>query len=339
MASIMEIAQRAKVSKTTVSRVFNNTPGARISQATRQRVMKACEDLDYQPNLTAQALANARTFILGAMFINISNPEISDYVEAGEKVARDAGFHVILCNSRGDAEREKHECHMLRQRGVEGLIVEHVGPAGHLIELDRAGFPLVLTGLSKDAPWIDYVGFDEVAGMREATNALLRTGRRKLVYLGYSPNSPACETRLAGFRKAVQDAGVPDRPERILPIHDPESISESDAATRRLLASPNRPEGIVCYTDHLAAGAYRAATAAGLRIPEDIAIMGYGDFPFGLMGDAPFPSMHLDLARMGREATRLLLKKIERKEDNVSLGSVDILPYVVRRELLGTARM
>ncbi len=297
--------------------------------------MRVCKELGYQPNLTAQALANARTFIIGAMFINISNPDINDFVETGEGIAREAGFHVILCNSRGDAERERNECLMLRQRGVEGLIVEHVGPVEHLVELDRDGFPLVLTGRNDKAPWLHYVGFDEVAGMYAATQTMIQSGRRNLVYLGYQPGSPACDDRRNGFRKSLQEAGIAETPDTVIPVKNGVSVAEGRAVVRRLLESPNRPDGIVCYTDYLAAGAYQAAMELHLRVPEDIAIMGYGDLPFGLMGEAPFPSVHLDLRRMGTEAATLLLNKIEKKLDADELKSIFIQPFVVRGELLG----
>ena len=193
--TLSEIAKKLGVSKTTVSRAFNNSPGARISETMRTRIIETCAKAGYQPNFMARALASSRTYVIGAVFINISSPEIGQLVEAAEHVARDHDYHLLLCSTRADVQREVRECAMLRQRGVEGLIIEHVvtreSSAEHLAAMQAAHYPIVLTGRCLDAPQIDYVGFDEIGGMALATQVLLDKGYRKIAYLGYHPDGSA----------------------------------------------------------------------------------------------------------------------------------------------------
>lgn len=336
--TLSEIAKKLGVSKTTVSRAFNNSPGARISEKMRTRIIETCAKAGYQPNFMARALASSRTYVIGAVFINISSPEIGQLVEAAEHVASDQGYHLLLCSTRADVEREKRECAMLRQRGVEGLILEHAvvqgGSADHLSAMQASGYPIVLTGRCIDAPQLDYVGFDEIGGMALATQALLDKGYRKIAYLGYHPDGPASEKRVAGYKKAMREASLPVSDDMIIRCDVWDQPAEGQRLAQKFLTSANRPEAVICYTDHLAWGVHQYLNQKGIRVPDDIAIMGYGDSCPDPWLTFPFPSVHLNMRQLGLRASQLLIKKIEENAGSQSVGSVEITPELVRIELL-----
>ncbi len=333
--NISQIARQLKVSKTTVSRVFNNAPNSGISQATRQRVLSAIRELGYEPNLSARALAKARTHIIGAMFINITSRFVNSFVSTMEELAGQNGYHVILCNSRGNPLREKEECRMLRQRGVEGLIVEHVGSGEHLVEMMEKNYPVVLTGFCADAPQVDYVGFDEVGGGMLATRTLAEAGRRRIAYIAGPPDAGAMEMRTEGYCRALKELGRSVNPAWIIQSARYEDVAAGREAMAKLLSLSDRPDGVFCHDDLIAVGAMQAVMAAGLRVPEDIAIIGYGNNYSTPWSELPLPSIQLDTAKLGRETCRLLLGKIDNNLAPDEPRQIKLAPFVVRRELLG----
>jgi LacI family purine nucleotide synthesis repressor len=316
---------------------MNNTPNSGISEVTRKRVLEEINRLGYQPNLSARALVTGKTHVVGAMIINSNNPFTGSFIYAMEEVAGDAGYHVLLCNTRGNIERERNEINMLRQRGVEGLIIEHIGPSDILAELAEEKYPFVLLAPCPGMSELDYVTFDDVEGGRLATKALIRVGRKKIAYIA-GPEEVACsQTRLQGYHKALQEAEIPCMAQWIVRadrFDDPES---GRRAMEKLLDLPasERPDGVFCFADDLALGSYEAIVKRGLRVPEDIAIIGYSDENFTSKTAVPLASIHLDMDRLGREASKILLDKIEGQNNGLEHQAVKIMPSLVWRASLG----
>jgi len=335
--SISEIARQLGVSKTTVSRVFNNAPNSGISPQTRQRVLHAIQEFGYEPNLSARALAKARTHIIGAMFININSQFVNEFVNVTERQASEKGYHVLLCNSRGEPEREREHCRMLRQRGAEGMIIEHVGSSEHLRELAAKGYPIVLTGRCHDAPEVDFVGFDEIEGGKIAANALIGIGRRRIGIVIARCNISGTIYRTEGFRQALAEAGLTRNPAWEIEVDRFETLAAGQEAGERLLRCSERPDAVFCHDDIMAMGVRHAVMSAGLRVPEDIAIIGYGDNYNAAWATVPLPSVRLDTGKLGEEACRVLLNKIEKTAEGSELQQVQIKPYLVRPELLKKA--
>ncbi|NLX05099.1 MAG: LacI family transcriptional regulator [Phycisphaerae bacterium] len=333
---ISQIASRLKLSKTTVSRVVNNTPNSRISEATRAKVLAAVRETGYTPNLSARALARARTNMIALLFVDVTNPSIGEFVMANETRAGDAGFHTILCSTRASGSREEQQCQMLRQRGVDGLIIEHLGDHRHLVRMAEDGYPFVLLGPCEEAPWLDYVGFDELEGGRMAARALVEAGRRRIAHIGGQVGyHGAEERRLQGYLDVVKSAGLRAKPEWIFRVEKHEDRAMGRQAGLRLLDLPDRPDGICCYDDFLALGVFDAARDRGVRIPEELSLIGYGDLAMCSLLPVPLASVHLDMAALGREATRVLLEKIEHGSAQDGRQGRLIAPTVVRRESLG----
>jgi LacI family purine nucleotide synthesis repressor len=334
--TIRAIADQLGLSTCTVSRVMNNTPNSGISESTRTRVLCEIKRLGYQPNLSARALVTGKTHVIGAMIINSNNPFTGGFIYAMEEVAADAAYSVLLCNTRGDIERERNEINMLRQRGVEGLIIEHIGPSDILAELAEEKYPFVLLAPCPDLPGLSYVTFDDVAGGRIATEALIEAGRKKIAHIAGPENKNCSQTRLRGYELALQKAERPGKPEWIVRADTLDDPAAGKYAMEKLLELPEsiRPDGVFCFDDSNAWGAYEAIAAKGLRVPEDIAIVGYNDESFASKTAVPLASIHLDTDRLGREASRILLEKIDGLGDSSEHQAVQIVPTLVRRASL-----
>ncbi|MFA5206986.1 MAG: LacI family DNA-binding transcriptional regulator [Lentisphaeria bacterium] len=335
--TITELAQALGLSTCTVSRALNNTPNSGLSAATRQRVLDKARKLGYRPNLSAQALVSGKTRVLGAISINANNPFMSGFIYGLEETTRQAGYHVLLCNTRGDAERERHEVAMLRQRGVEGLVIQHLGHAEHLQELAAAAYPFVLLEPCPKAPELDYVTFDDVLGGRLATRALVQAGRRRIAHLAGPDQLLCAQDRLAGYRQELRAAGLPAATSRVTRAERYEDPACGAQAMEQLLAQSPRPDAVFCFNDQLAWGAYEAIVKHGLRVPEDIALIGYDDESFSAKTAVPLASIHLDTERLGREAATILLRKIETPDAAAKPQAVKIPPTLVWRASLGPA--
>jgi LacI family transcriptional regulator len=333
---ISEIARHLNLSKTTVSRVANGVPNAGISSKTRQRVLDAIERMGYRPNVTASALAGGKTHVVAFIGQNSNNPLSSDMVWAMETVARRNGYHVILCNTRGDADIEREEIRMLRQRGIEGMVIEHQGSSDKIRELIDGGFPVVLLDRCEDLPGVDYVTFDDVEGGRLATQALIDGGRRRIAHIGGPLSSLPARDRLEGYRVAVQSAGLPLVAEWQVEASLFEDVSAGRAAAERLFSCVEKPDAIFCASDHLALGVFQAAAAHSVVVPRDVALIGYDDHSLCPWTAVPLASIRLDFKQLGDEASRLLFEKIKVSsvDDRRSPVSIKIPPQLVARASL-----
>jgi LacI family transcriptional regulator len=241
---------------------------------------------------------------------------------------------VILCNSHGSFEREYEEARMLRQRGVEGLVIEHLGSADYLFKLREAGYPFVLLDRCPEAPWADYVTFDDVEGGFLATQALIDAGRTKIAHIAGPESSLVAQDRLAGFRLALKTAGVPENPDWVIHAGGFEDHRPGLDCAQKLFDLPDRPDAVFCFDDFLALGVLQAAAERGLRVPQDLAVIGYNDASFCPWTAIPLASVHVDTAELGRQAGQLLLEKIENGSDRVKHQEIKIPPKVVNRASL-----
>lgn len=330
--SIQEVARYAKVSKSTVSRVLNDYPNSGISQETRRVVLDAIKKLNYVPHLSAAALSGKKTHIIGALIINANNPFASGFVLNLETVAQEAGYHVILCNTRGECARMQQESNLLMQRGVEGLVIEHIGDPAYLKKMSDSGYPFVLLDRCPEYPDLDYVTSDDVEGGRLATQALIDAGRTRISHISGPLGLLAMQDRRDGYLKALQDADYSLNARWIVNVDQTQSPEKAEAAADVLFSSPDRPDGVFCSSDYLALGVLRAADKRGLKVGQDFSLIGYDDEAFSPWVSKPLASVKLDMERVGQEAANLLLSKIDgRLSESCQMR---IPPKVVVRESL-----
>ena len=317
MATIKDVAQRAGVSVATVSQVLNEVPGARVSDNTRQRVRAAADELRYAPNALARSFRLQRSKTLALISEEIATtPHAGRIILGAHEAASKAGWLVVLVNTNSDRDLEAREIEALQQRRVDGFL--YATMYHREVELPKVlgDLPTVLLDAKTADPSVSSVVPDEVAGGRTATEALLVQGHRRIGFLNNVDDIPATHGRLEGFRAALRDAGIPTREEWIRAA-TPDARGGREAAWA-LLDSDDRPTALFCFADRMAMGAYQAATELGLRIPDDLSIVGFDNQE--LIADGLLPGLTtvaLPHYEMGAWAVERLIRLIEQPDEDV----------------------
>ncbi|MDT0181818.1 LacI family DNA-binding transcriptional regulator [Microbacterium sp. ARD31] len=329
---IRDVAEHAGVSISTVSNALNR-PGT-VSEQLATRVRSAADQLGYVPLQAAQQLRAGRSGLLGMTVINIANPFFAEMVAGAEDAASAAGMRVLVGNSSDDAGKERDHLELFERVQVEGALVSPFGQTRPWLDrLRRRGIPVVLVDAVDDTGQSPSVSFDDVAGGRLAAEHLLSTGRRRLAFVGAREEVRQVRERLAGARAAV--AAHPGA--TIEPIWTRRTTSELGRAFGEQIAdrSPgDRPDGIVTSNDHLAIGLLHGLVTRGVRVPEDIAVVGYDDIEFAAIAAVPLTSVRQPAREMGRTAAEMLLARVN-GDDHEQLESVVYQPELIVRASTG----
>lgn len=305
--TIKDVAALAGVSFATVSRALDDRP--EISRETKERVRAACRDLGYVPNAAARGLTGQATHTLGVILPDVSNPYFSGMATAIEQTAAQNGYRVLLSNSMRDRALEAHGIESFLGRQIDGVIISALSPrsqAEHRALL--GGLPSVYMGVNHDET-CSYVMADNQAGAYEATRYLLRLGHRDLVFLGGREDSRTREFRVRGFEQALAEAGLVGRV--FAAPADPVGLRRWSYETAcALLQARPLPDAMVAFSDITALKVMEAAAACGVRIPQDMSLVGYDNITF-----AALPRIHLTTVsqqkfQQGRIAVERLLGQI-----------------------------
>jgi LacI family transcriptional regulator len=277
---LSDVASAAGVSIATVSAALNDVEAARISADTRQRVRETAARLGYAPNRLAQALRVQRSGTIGFLGDTVATtPYAVEMILGALEAARTAGRVIVLMNTQGDAELEARELATLLQHQVDGVL--YAAMYHRSVEPPAAleATPVVLVDAECPDPTVSSVVPDEVAGAAAAVGELLEQGHRRIGFINNPEPILAASGRLRGYRAALGRAGI--RPDPRLIVNAPSNGPEGGyRAARRLLELPARPTGVFCFRDLMAMGVYQAAMEAGLRVPQDLSVVGFDDMEF-----------------------------------------------------------
>lgn len=302
-----DVARSAGVSQTTVSFVLNQVSEANISDETRRRVLAAAEALGYVPDAAAQALARGRTQIIGVVVTTMDDPFIGALVQRIESAAHDHGFDVLLASSNDVREREMDAVRMLQARRVDGVIVasSRVG-ALYQERLEPPRVPVVLINslAQRSGQLVFSVGVDNRHGGYLATTHLLQKGLRRIAYVASPPDRSDNRERLAGYRQALDEAGLAFDPSLV--VQGTGKAEGGGQALPELLALNPPPSAVFCYNDMTAIGLVDAARAAGLDLPGDLAIAGFDDVVFARFCHPTLTTVAQPIAAMGSGAVNLM---------------------------------
>ena len=310
-ARLKDIAQDLNLSVVTVSKVLRDHPD--IGPETRERVRQRMKELDYRPNLAARALVTGRSYAIGLIVPDLVHPFFGEVAKALSSVLRGNGYSLVLSASEDDPTFEQQEIDQLLARRVDVLIVASVQQRGDGFQrIQQQRTPVVLIDRKFDGVASHFVGIDDVAAGRIATEHLLDMGCTRLAHIGGADVSTAAD-RLRGYREALAGWKMADRPEAtILREHGDESGDISGYnAMRRLLDLRPRPDGVFCLNDPTAMGAMKAVLDAGLRIPEDIAVIGCGNVAYADFLRVPLSSINQHTDEIGKAAAKLALRILE----------------------------
>lgn len=295
----------------TVSRVLNGSAHP-VREATRERVLAAARELDYQPSDPARSLVQRVTRTMGLVIPDITNPYYPELVRGVEDTARQRGYTVVLTNTDREPERVAAAIRVLRQKRVDGLIFAGGGtqPQAQLRELERVDTPVVVIGRHQ-LPFPS-VRIDNRRAAHEAVAHLIGCGRRRIACLAGPAHLTSVRDRVRGYRDALQAAGLEPVPEWLrYGDFGPESgYREARALLQDDTRSDARPDAIFALNDRMAIGVLAAVADLGLRAPEDVSVVGFDDVPMASYLRPSLTTVHVPAYEIGQAATRLLLASI-----------------------------
>lgn len=309
--TIKQVAAEAGVSITTVSHVLNDVPGVRVNPATRERVHEAVARLGYVPNSLAQSLRTQRSNTIGLIGDEIATTPFAGKLVLGAQevaLARDAVVLVVSTGYQRDVENR--EIAELLRRQVDGILYASMFHRQVELPEQLASVPTVFVNAECTTAGVPWVTPDEVAGGRDAAEVLLAAGHRRLGFINNVDDIPASAGRLEGFRTRAAEAGIAAADVTVVTAET--TPAGGYAAATELLTSERRPTAIFCFNDRLAMGAYRAAAELGLRVPDDVSVVGFDNQEY--VADGLFPGLttielpHFD---MGVWATENLFDRID----------------------------
>ncbi len=318
-ATIRDVAERAEVSVASVSRVLNGA--GPVTEATRQRVLEAVEALQYVPHSGARSLSTSRTNTVGVILPDLYGEYFSELIRGMDVAARALGYHLIVSSSHDDAAEASAAIRSMRGR-VDGLIVlsPHVGAANLASGLARQTPVLLMNGGGADVGRASIV-VDNHGGAVAAVEHLVALGRRRIAHIAGPAGNLDAEARMAGYMEAMAAAGLPTSV-----VDGTFTKASGHAAGEALAALAERPDAVFAANDNMAVGAMLALQEAGLRVPEDIALVGFDDIPLASLVRPGLTTLKIQIAETGRNALVRLVKLIG--------SSGDVACEVVRPELV-----
>lgn len=323
-----QVAAYASVSEATVSYVINNGPRP-VALETRERVLNAIRELGYSPSSVARNLRTQRTTTIGLLLPDITNPFYSEVAQVIENTCFTRGYTIILCNSSRSQQHEQDYVNVLRSQRAEGVILIPTGASTEAIEqLRDAHVYTVVLEYEFDNAFC--IVIDEFRGGLLLTQHLLELGHRRIGCIVSVGDSSSSKARFDGYKKALTEAGI--SPAESLIVYTEPEIASSEAATFVLLEQPNPPTAIIVHNDTLTLGALSAIRKRGLRVPEDISVVGYDNIVESAFYHPPLTTIDYPKRQMGEEAVSLLFDLIQQQGQTI-MPFTKILPVeLIKRE-------
>lgn len=302
--TIRDVAREAGVSTKTVSRVVNKEPD--VNPGTAARVSEVVERLNYRPNEVARRLKGRRSRTIGLMVDDLSNPFMASCAQSIEGMAREHGHALILCDSHADLPMEDAYIELLMQRQIDGLLlVPAHGDNVHLKTEQQAGLPVVAFDRPAEGVQTDTVLVQNRAGARGATEHLIWHGHERIAFIGDVHRYYTARKRLEGYKEALEAANL--EPIHTLDVH---SIELSEKVTKSFLDTSDPPTALFAANILTALGALRATEHLGLRVPEDLALIGFDDFELSPVLRPRFTLVQQPTAELGRRAAEMLFARL-----------------------------
>ena len=327
MATMKDIARIAGVSLSTVSHVVNNSRF--VSEEITQRVQKVIAELNYKPSLVARSLKIKETNTLGMLVTASNNPFFAEVVRHVERYCEEHNYHLILVNTDGNGENLKKHLERLLSKQVDGLLLMCAEPQ----DLD----PQIMTNIQLPMVVIDWwlqplnadlIHENSELGGYLATKALLDAGYRKIAVVTGETSKPITASRLAGYKRAISEQNLQTQPEWVIESHF--SYAGGVNAGKEILALEHRPDAIFAMSDTIAIGLYQSLLQAGLRIPQDIAVIGYDNIELAQYLAPPLSTIHQPKARLAKNAVEQLVSRIRQPDKRIE--NIQLTPELVVRE-------
>lgn len=309
-ASIIDIARRAGVSHSTVSRALRHS--GLVNPETAERIRRIAEESGYRASRVARSLVTQRTDTIGVVVTNINDPFVACVVGGIEDAADACGYSVFLANSNAEPEREVRVVRSFEERRVDGIIVTSSRVGALYVEmLGRMRVPIVLLNNQHPSEVAHSVMIANVAGSRAVTAHLIALGHRRIAYIGDEFGYQSDAEREAGFREAHAAAGL--EVDEALTARGDGKTKGGIAAMTALLRLQPPPTAVFCYNDMTALGAMHAIQRAGLSVPDDISVAGFDDLPISQYLNPALTTVHQPMREMGRMAMQTLARLMQKE--------------------------
>ncbi len=312
--TIKDIARELGISPSTVSRALKDHPD--ISVQTKKAVNELAEKLNYQPNIVALNLRQKKTNTIGVIIPEIVHFFFSTVISGIEDVAYTAGYNVILAQSNESYQREMTDMKALFNSRVDGMLLSvsrETTNFDHIESIISKGVPIVFYDRMYNSPTSSKVIVDDYAGAKEAVNHLIEQGCNRIAHLNGAPNLIISVDRFRGYQDALKEHHMEFNNDLVVTCPSG-TFEEGKKATKKLLALPHPPDAIFANNDPMAMGAMMAIKEKGLKIPQDVAIVGFSNWFFGELMEPSLTTVDQPGFEMGQEAARLLIRQIEMKE-------------------------
>ncbi|HVX65401.1 MAG TPA: LacI family DNA-binding transcriptional regulator [Bryobacteraceae bacterium] len=330
-----DIARELGVSVVTVSKVLRNHSD--ISEETRQRVLKRIKELNYQPNFAARALVTGRTYTVALIVPDLVHPFFAEVAKGLSSTLRKRSYSLMIASSEEDPALERQEIEQVLARRLDAIVVASAQwTVESFRKIEEHRIPYILIDRQFLGLAANFVGVDDEAVGVLATEHLIEAGCRRIAHIR-GPELSTGAGRLEGYKRALTAHGLPLLPNYIVAgkTGDVNSDASGMEAMRHLLACDPRPDGVFCFNDPTAMGAMNAILEAGLRVPEDVAVIGCGNVRYDSSLRVPLTSVDQQSAGIGEKAAKLALSLIESKNTQRP-KSILLTPKVVVRS--STAR-
>lgn len=307
MVNIFDVAKLANVSIATVSRVTSNKTG--VNEKTKEKVLEAMKTLGYRPNSAARTLRMSKSNIIIVLMLNIKNSFYSEYIRGLEEVAREAGYFLLIGSTDGDKDKENNYLELIQDSRVDGVILTTAGILHEkAIQKINESSPVVLTFDYVPGQNIPSISIDNESASRKMTNHLIGLGHERIAHITGHMERMQSQTRLNGYKQALSQHNIEVNESLIQ--EGGYLFEDGYRAAEKLLSFDQMPTAIYGGNDNIAIGALKAVREAGLRVPEDISIVGFDDLDIADYVSPGLTTIHQPRYEIGKRAMDLLLLKI-----------------------------
>jgi len=332
---IRTIARLANVSIATVSRTINGVTTVNAKMA--KRVWDVIEQLDFVPNTQARALVSGRSKLFGLLVSEITNPFFPELIQGFEDIAVEHGYEILISSTNYDPKRMSHCIRRMLERKVDGVAVMTFGMEEPLLDqLAKRQVPLVFIDVGPDRPGVSVLKVDYHHGIRKAVQHLAALGHRHISFVSGPARLHSAQSRLTAFKKSMQECGITPDPSWI--IEGDHTLEGGVAAMEKLLAQPETPTAVLCSNDMTAIGVMHHLYRRGLRVPDDISVIGFDDIHIAEMMMPPLTTIQMSRFDIAKAAFGALRQQVESPVPSTGKREIRITTDLVVRESTGFPR-
>ncbi|MFT4024597.1 MAG: LacI family DNA-binding transcriptional regulator [Flavihumibacter sp.] len=329
--TIADIARVLNITPATVSRALNNHPG--IKSETKKRVRETAVRLNYQPNKIASSLRLGRSNILGVIIPSAEISFFGSVVHGIEKVANENNYNVVIYQTNEQSDYEKKGVQTFMQSRVDAVLAsisKETTNLDHFAEIKKRGVPLILFDRASDELGVSSVVVNDYAGAFEATRHLIQQGCRHIAHIGGQQHVTIFNQRLKGYVDALRAHQIPVNNDLVL--HGKVSIESGRACMNALLEKKQRPDGVFAVEDFTALGAMQALKAATVKMPEEVALIGFANEAFGEFITPSLSTVNQQTVKMGEEAAKLYFDSLRKGGNHLHPRKMVLEPELIIRE-------